>query len=94
MIYFLGNPNGNRPYKKGREMVTLAHTSKSKTSKERKKLHEVNQELTSESRKLSDKATAVHMDPFLFARITLALLHNVHIQILAKIRRRSEEVIF
>lgn len=65
-----------------------------KQAKKEKKLHEVNQELTSESRKLSDKATAVHMDPFLFARITLALLHNVHIQILAKIRRRSEEVIF
>lgn len=65
-----------------------------KQAKKEKKLHEVNQELTSESRKLSGKATAVHMDPFLFARITLALLHNVHIQILAKIRRRSEEVIF
>lgn len=38
LIYFLGNPNDNRPYKKGRETVTLAHTSKSKTSKERKKI--------------------------------------------------------
>lgn len=73
-------------------MVTLAHTSESKTSKENK-LHQVNQELTPESRKSADKAIAVHMDSFLIARTTLAPLHNVHIQILAKLRR-GEEAIF
>lgn len=51
-------------------MVTLTHTSKSKNKQRKKKKHEVNQELTPESRKLSDKATAVHMDPFLFPRTT------------------------